>query len=165
MSNISKLAALLLTCSFALNLRAQSLSATDQQGIDATFKSISAAFEKMDAPALSPFFTENAVSVSPMGQITRGHDNLIAMYTGLFNYFKSLPVPDRYEEQRLDWQARYLTQEVVAISFVEMSTSYFGDKNKVEKMAYSLILRKKDSKWLVEQVSLTPVIDMQGSGK
>lgn len=161
MSTISKLAALLLTCSFALNLRAQSLSTADQQGIDATFKSISAAFEQLDAPALSPFFTENAVSVSPLGHITRGHANLMGMYTGLFNYFKSLPVPDRYEDQRLDWQARYLTQDIVAISFVEMSTSYFGDKNKVEKMAYSLILRKVDGKWLVEQVSLTPVTDMK----
>ena len=158
MSNISKLAALLLCCCFTQNLRAQSISTADQQGIEATYHAFMAAFEHLDAAAMGPLFTENAEVVSPMGEITRGRDNLVVMYTGLFNYFKSLPKPDRSEQQNTAWQSRYLAPDLILASYTEESTSYFGEKKKTEKMAQTVVLRKTGGKWLAELITLTPVI-------
>lgn len=160
MSNISKMAALLLCCCFALNLRAQTISTADQQGIETTYNAFMAAFEHLDATAMGPLFTENAEVVNPRGEIIRGRDNLVVMYTGLFNYFKSLPKPDRSERQNNGWQTRYLAPDLILASYTEVSTSYFGEKKNTEKLAQSVLLRKTGGKWLAELITLTPVMAM-----
>jgi uncharacterized protein (TIGR02246 family) len=160
MSNISKMAALQLCCCFALNLRAQTISTADQQGIETTYNAFMAAFEHLDAAAMGPLFTENAEVISPMGEITRGRDNLVVMYTGLFNYFKSLPKPNRSERQNTNWQSRYLAPDLIVATYTEASTSYFGEKKNTEKLTQTVLLRKTGGNWLAELITLTPVVAM-----
>jgi ketosteroid isomerase-like protein len=162
MSNISKMAALLLSCFFALNLPAQTISDADQKGIEATYQSFMTAFEQMDAASMGPLFTENAVLVNPLGEIVRGRANLITSYTGLFNYFKSQPKPDRYEVKNENWETHYLAKDQILVSYTEVSTSYFGATQNVEKLSQAVVLRKTGDKWLAELVSLTPVSAMPG---
>ena len=164
MSNISKMAALLLTCLFALNLSAQTISDTDRQGIETTYKSFAAAFNQLDAAAMGPLFTENAEVITPMGEIVRGRANLVAMYTGLFNYFKSLPRPDRSEREILNRQEHYLAKDLILVSYTEVTTSFYGDKQQVDKMSQAILLRKTGDTWLAELVSLTPVMETPGMG-
>ncbi len=159
MSNNFKLAALLLLCCFTQTLRAQSVSTADQQGIEACYKAVQAAFEQLDANAMGSLFTENGESISPMGEITRGRANLVAMYTGLFNYFKSLPKPDRHEQTFLFQQMRYLTPDLILVTQTEQTDNYFGEKKDTEKMTFSILLRKTGGKWLIELVALTPVAE------
>ena len=163
MSNFSKLAALLLTCFFALHLTAQTVSDADRQGVEQTYASFMAAFDQLDAAAMGPLFTENAEVVSPMGDIVRGRANLVTMYTGLFGYFKSLPKPDRTERDILNRQSRYLANDLILVSYTEVSTSYYGEKQQVEKMTQSVLLRKTGDKWLAEQIALTPVVARPGN--
>lgn len=158
MSNISKLAALLLCCCFTLNLRAQTISTADQQGIETTYHAFMAAVEHLDATAMGPLFTENAEVVNPRGEIVRGRDNLVVMYTGLFNYFKSLPKPDRSERLNTGWLSRYLAPDLILTSYTEESTSYFGEKKNTEKLTQTVVLRKTGGKWLAELITLTPVV-------
>ena len=158
MSNISRLATLLLTCFFALNIQAQSVSTADQQGVEACYKTVQTALTQLDANAMGPLFMENAEVVSPMGEITRGRANLIAMYTGLFNYFRSLPKPDRHEQTNLFMQTRYLATDVILATYTEQTDNYFGEKKDTGKMTFSIVLRKTGGKWLIELVTLTPVI-------
>lgn len=158
MSKISKLATLLLTCFFALNLQAQSVSAADQQGVDACYKAVKTAFGQLDANAMGSLFMENAEVVSPMGEITRGRANIVTMYTGLFNYFKSQPKPDRYEQTNLFMQTRYLAKDLILATYTEQSDNYFGEKKDTGKMTFSIVLHKTGDKWLIELVTLTPVI-------
>jgi ketosteroid isomerase-like protein len=164
MSNISKSAALLLACFFALNLHAQTISDADRQGIETTYKSFAAAFDQLDATAMGPLFTENAEVVTPRGEIVRGRASLVTMYTGLFNYFKSLPRPDRSEREILNRQEHYLAKDLILVSYTEVSTGYYGDKQRVDKMAQSILLRKNGDTWLAELVALTPVMEMPAPG-
>ena len=82
----------------------------------------------------------------------------VAMYTGLFNYFRSLPKPDRHEQTNLFMQTRYLATDVILATYTEQTDNYFGEKKDTGKMTFSIVLRKTGGKWLIELVTLTPVI-------
>lgn len=157
MMNPFKLAALLPCIFFALSLVAQPLSKTDKADIEAQSSPWGKVFETWYAPALEPFFAENAEMVTPQGTIIRGRSQIIDMFSGLFQYFKTLPKADRTEKAEINKSERYLAPDVVLMTFVEESTSYFGTDKRVESMAHSIIFRKINGKWLAEHVTITPV--------
>jgi len=159
MSSFLKTAALLLTLSFALNLNAQ-ISAADQKGIEECYNAFMAAFDKLDATAIGPLFTENAEHISPMGEVIRGRANLVTFYTNLFAFFKSQPKPDKTETVNTAWQNRYLAADLILATYTSTDTHHFGDKVKEDKMTVAVLLRKTGGKWLAELVTLTPVMAM-----
>ena len=163
MSNISKSAALLLSCFCVISLSAQPLSKADKTDIDNSTEAWGKVFETWNAGALGPFFTDNAEVVTPRGEIVRGRDNLVTLYTGLFQYFSAQPKPDRTEVKKTSQNERYLTPDLVLVSFLDETTFFFGANKKVEKMAYSILWRKTKGKWLAEQVTLTPAGDGQAA--
>ncbi len=165
MSNFLKTAALLLSFSFVQNLDAQTISAADQKGIEECYNAFMAAFDKLDASALGPWFTENAEHISPMGEIVRGRANLVTSYTNLFTFFKSQPKPDKFERKNTEWQSRYLATDLILSTYIGEDISHFGDKTESSKMSVAVLLRKTGGKWLAELITLTPVTPMPVQGK
>ena len=165
MFNFLKTATLLLTLCFAGNLRAQAVSDADQKGIQECYNAFMTAFEKMDASAISPWLTENAEQINPMGEIVRGHSNLVTHFGNLFNFFKTQPKADRFERKTSDWNARYLASDLILATYASEEITQYGDKTNTEKMSVAVLLRKKGDKWLAELITLTPVTPMPGAGK
>lgn len=145
----------------AQNLQAQSsLSASDQKEIEATYAKWTEMFKTLDASEAGSLLTENAVEINPMGTVIRGRAALVESYKQLFEFFKTMPVPDSREEKMLDYRGRYLAPGLVELSYTEETTSRFGEKTVVEKMSQLVVLRKVDGKWLCELIALTPVTEM-----
>lgn len=164
MSNILKMTALLLAFCFAQNLQAQ-VSDADKKGIEECYNAFEAAFEKSDASTLGTWMTDNVEHISPLGEIVRGRANLVTYFTNLFAFLKTQPKPDKTESKNLNWQSRYLASDLILASYTTETTTHFGDKTQVEKMSFSVLLRKKDNKWLTELITLTPVTPMPEAGK
>ncbi|MBP6828617.1 MAG: nuclear transport factor 2 family protein [Saprospiraceae bacterium] len=165
MSNFLKMAALLLCISFAPTLRAQTISDADQKGAEECYNAFMSAFDKLDASGLGSWFTENAEEINPMGEIVRGRANLVSSYTNLFAFFKTQPKPDRVEHNNTNSRSRYLAADLMSWTYTSENVSHFGDKTRSEKMSVSVLLRKTGSKWLLEQITLTPVAPMPGGEK
>ena len=72
MSNFIRIAAVLLLTALCANANAQTISATDQKGIEACYNGFMAASEKLDASNLGSLLTENAEHIIPNGAIIRG---------------------------------------------------------------------------------------------
>jgi hypothetical protein len=114
----------------------------------------------MDANALTGVFTENGTHIDPMGKIMQGRSNLLSLYTNLFSYFKSLPKPDKSTTNVTNQDARYIAPGVILTTYTEETTNYIGDKTSSMKYSYAILIVKKNGKWLCEQVTMTPVIEM-----
>lgn len=165
MSTFLKTAALLLVISFAQNLNAQTISAADQKGVEECYNAFMNAFDKMDASSLGSWLTENAEHISPLGEVVRGRANLVTYFNNLFAFFKNQPKPDKMERNNTNWQNRYLASDLILATYVSEDVSYFGDKKESQKMSVSVLLRKKDSRWLAELITLTPVAPVPAQGK
>lgn len=165
MSNFLKTAALLLAFSFAQNLHAQTISATDQKGVEECYNAFMSAFDKLDAASMGPWFTENAEHISPMGEVVRGRANLVNYYSKLFTFFKSQPKPDKMERKNTNWQSRYLSTDLILSTYVGEDISHFGDKTESNTMSVAVLLRKTGGKWQAELIALTPVVPMPAPGK
>ena len=163
MSNLLKTATLLLCFAFTQNLHAQTITAADQKGVDACYNAFVTAFDNMDASGLGPWFTENAEEINPLGELVRGRANLVTNYTNLFAYFKSQPKPDKVERNNTNQQSRYLASDLILFTYISEETLHFGDKKESNKMATSVLLRKKDNKWMVELLNVVPVTPMPGA--
>ena len=165
MSNFLKSLTLLFLFGAMSSLRAQQISAADQKGIEECFNSSMAAIEKMDAAAFGSLLTENAVQIDPMGNIVRGRANLINHFSQWFAFLKSQPKPDRAEHKTSNWASQYLATDLILSTYTEEISNYFGDKAQTEKNAVCVFLRKQNGKWLVELITLTPVVEMPGGAK
>ncbi len=165
MSTFLKTTTLLLAFSFAQNLHAQTVSAADQKGIEECYNAFTSAFEQSNASQMSAWMTDNVEHITPLGELVRGKNNVIAHFTKLFEFFKTLPKPDKTETKNTDWQNRYLANDLILATYTSTDTNHFGDKVQEDKMTMSVLLRKKGDKWVAELITLTPVTPMPVQGK
>lgn len=150
---------------FTQSLQAQTISPSDQKGIEACYTSIMSAFEKLDASGIGPWLTENAEQITPEGNITRGRVNVVANMAAYMEFLKTQPKPDKFETKNLGWQSRYLAPDVILATYTEQNTLSFGAQIKTEKTTTAVVLKKTNDKWLADLIALTPVIEMPQMGK
>lgn len=160
MSNFIRIAAVLLLTALCANANAQTISATDQKGIEACYNGFMAAFEKLDASNLGSLLTENAEHIIPNGAIIRGRDNVVAAMKGYMEFLKTQPKPDNVEIKNLGMQSRYLASDVILSTYTEETSTTVAGKTNVEKLTNAIIMRKVNGQWLAELISLTPVVEM-----
>jgi uncharacterized protein (TIGR02246 family) len=159
MKQILTSAFILVMSVFATHVKAQ-ISDNDKEDVKKVYEAAAAAFKNMDAMAMSNIFIENGAQIDPMGKIIRGKANLLTYFTGLFSYFKSLPKPDKTTTNVSDWDSRSIAPGITVATYTEETVTTTGDKTGSSKYSFSLLLVKKNGKWLAEQVTLTPVINM-----
>lgn len=157
MSHFLKTATLLFLIAFCAKTNAQTISAADKKGVEECYQAFMVAFEKLDASTIPSLLTENAEQIVPNGEIVRGKANVANSLKNYIEYLKTLPKPDRIEQENLGIQYRYLAPDVILSTYIDKSTMHFGDKTRVEQLASAVILHKSNGKWLVELLSLTPV--------
>lgn len=150
---------------FSQTAQAQAISPADQKGIEACYNGFMAAFEKMDPTGIGALLTESAEHIVPNGEIVRGRSNVVASMAGFMEFLKTQPKPDHFAQKNLNWQSRYVAQDVILSTYTEETTQQFGDKTTVEKLTTAILLRKIGDKWLADMISLTPVVAMPGEGK
>ena len=160
MSKFLKTAALLLMTALCANLNAQTISAADQKGIEATYKSFMKAFDTLDPSGLPALLTENAEHVPPTGALIRGRYQVAAAMGGYIEFLKTQPKPDKMEYVNKSLESRYLAKDVILSTYTEETTITLGAETLVELMTAAIVMRKVNGNWLAELVSLTPVIEM-----
>jgi ketosteroid isomerase-like protein len=166
MKNI--LLTLLTCCAFAFfsqTLQAQTISDADQKGIMTCYNDFTAAIGKMDIAAIEALLTEDAEQITPEGNITRGRTNVVANMKGYMEFLKSLPKPDKFETKLLGMQSRYLAPGTILTTYTEENTLSFGSQTKVEKTTTAVVLKKMNDKWLLDLITLTPVVSGPEMGK
>lgn len=159
MKQLITTAALLLTTVFSFTAKAQ-ISEKDKEDTKKVYEAAATAFQNMDATAMSNIFTDNGTHIDPMGKITRGRSNLLSSFTNLFSYFKTLPKPDKSTKNVTNPDSHYIAPGVILTNYTEETTDYTGDKTSSTKFSIAVLLVKKNGKWLCEQVTMTPVIEM-----
>lgn len=142
---------------FAVCSAAFAQTPADDKAVVDVYNQAMKAFEKQDAQALTSLFTENAEHITPLGSIIRGKESLQAGYAGLFKMFAQMPKPDRSTREVVNQKNRYITPELLISTYTEKITSHFGTKSTVEELTSSVILSKKEGRWLIENLTLTPV--------
>lgn len=160
MKTIKTLVIAALFCTAAFHSNAQKISEKDSQDIQKTYNAFMHAFETMDAQAMTNLFTEDAVHITPMGQIVRGRTAMLENFKNLFSYFKTLPKPDKMERNDTDWSTQYLTKDLILVCYTAEETTTYSDKKQSQKFSYAIILKKSGSNWLAQQVAITPVTQM-----
>ncbi|MBC7775946.1 MAG: nuclear transport factor 2 family protein [Phycisphaerae bacterium] len=155
-------------CAFALlaqTLQAQTISDADQKGIEECYNVFTTAFEKLDPSGTGKWFTENAVQVIPPGKILHGRATIESSLAEFMGFLKTQPKPDRVEEKNVDSQSRYLANNLILATYTRESTFHFGSQTQIEKTATTVVLKKVDGKWLVDLMTLTPVVTRSEMGK
>ncbi|MCC6460508.1 MAG: nuclear transport factor 2 family protein [Saprospiraceae bacterium] len=163
MSTCVKTTVLLLCFACTARLNAQAISAADQKGIETCYNGFMAAFDHMDAATFGSLLTENAEHISPMGELVRGRDNLVAYFGRLFEFFKTQPKPEKFERKNDNWQSRYLSPDLILSTYVSTETITAGGAAHSEKNTLSVLLRKQNGIWLAELITLTPETPMPGA--
>ncbi|MFN8290276.1 MAG: SgcJ/EcaC family oxidoreductase [Chitinophagaceae bacterium] len=153
------IAALLLATTFCQQANAQ-LSDADTKSTLALYEKITNAFTSGDAAALAASYTENGTHISPDGQIITGRAALQSFFEKLFSFFKTQPKPDKQETSQNNWNARYLSKDLVTITYNDEQVSHFGDKTDKTVFALNVILKRTKDGWLCEMVSMTPAKPM-----
>ena len=128
--------------------------------IQAVYENAKKAFNSRNVNALVELFAENATHVTPIGTIVQGKAALTQAYIGLFKMFAQMPKPDSRTTEVLDMTAQHLNPDLYLMTFREKNTSVFGNKTQVEERACSVLLGKKNGKWLIENLTLTPKSEM-----
>lgn len=153
------IAALLLATTFCQQAHAQ-LSDADTKSTQALYEKITNAFSRGDAAAVAATYTENGTHISPDGQIITGRAALQSFFEKLFTFLQSQPKPDKQEASQNNWNARYLSKDLVTITYNDEQVSHYGDKTDKKVYALNVILKKTKEGWLCEQVSMTPAKPM-----
>ncbi len=137
-----------------------SVKNTDDADIQAVFNDVKRAFNSRNIKALGELFAENATHVSPIGTIIQGKPALTQTFIALFKMFAQMPKSDSETTEVLDKTGRYLNPDLYLTTYREKNTAVFGSKTRVEETAFSVLLAKKNGKWLIENLTLTPKTEM-----
>ncbi len=137
-----------------------SVKNTYDADIQAVYDNAKKALNTGNVAALVDLFAENATHVTPLGTIVKGKEALTQNYIALFKMFAQMPKPDSRTTEVLDMTGQYLNPDLFLTTYREKNTSVFGSKTQVEEMACSVLLAKKNGKWLIENLTLTPKSEM-----
>lgn len=133
---------------------------SDNKIIKEVYTQAMKAIESQDAKGLTNLFSETATHITPIGDIVRGKQALLNNYVEVFKMFAQMPKPDRFTSEVLNQENRYLTPELLLSTYTQKDTYFFGTEKKIEEMAHVVLLVKKNDKWLIESLSLTPKVEM-----
>lgn len=123
------------------------------------------AFNKQDVEALVNCFTENGVHVTPIGSIVSGREALKAMYKMVFGMQAQRPKADKTTVEVLDENTRTLSDNVIITTYKERTTLAFGSRTEIQENAFSVLLVKKGTNWLIENLTMTPAVEMPQAAK
>ncbi|MFN8352846.1 MAG: nuclear transport factor 2 family protein [Spirosomataceae bacterium] len=123
------------------------------------------AFNKQDVGALVNCFTESGVHVTPTGIIVSGREALKSMYTMLFGMLAQRPKADKTSVEVLDENTRTISSDVIVTAYKERTTLTFGSRTEVQENAFTVLLVKKGNNWLIENLTMTPMVQMPQAAK
>lgn len=161
MKHLFTAAMLLLTTTFSINSIAQKVSDADNRAITKTYESMMGAFAKSDAATVASLYTENGTHVDPSGKIITGRAALKESFEKLFAWLNTLPKSDKTDYKQTEWNTRYLSNDLIQVSYNDEQTSHYGNKTEKSAMSISVILKRTKDGWLCELVQLTPVKPME----
>lgn len=150
-------AMLLIATTFCSQVKAQKVSDADTKSISKFYENMMGSFGNGDAEATASYYTENGIHISPEGQVIAGRAALKVFYQKLFEMFRSFPKADKTEMNQSNWNTRYLSNDLIHVTYTDETTSHYGNKIEKEAFAISVVLKRTKDSWLCEQVTMTPV--------
>lgn len=123
--------------------------------INALAKEAYSAFEARNAKRFGNVFSEDAILISPMGQLIESRNAIEKTHEALFNSYPA------FKAETGNLKVSFITPEIAIGQWMDKVTMELKPGEKVsEERTFVNIVQKMDGKWLCKALSITPVKPM-----